>query len=357
MTPAHPAGRETRFLLIGPVFRQRMRDIGGTTISFNRFCNFMQATDYPCEVVATNHFRKLRPDVFNFFAALANIFIHLPRTNIIVAHFSPGGAMFLGPFVYLLARLTGKRVAFRIFGGNLNQYHLKLPPWQRYFLERSVCRADVLLLQTKELVEYFSPLAENVAFLPTCRPRHHGTAPRDNYQRRLVYIGQVIQAKGVDLLLELRSMLPSEYQLDLYGPILENKYERLRQEFFYKGTLSPEKVRDVMCNYDVLIFPTIHPGEGYPGIVLEALLQGIPVIASQWGSLGEIIRNDDNGILIESRDPKVWHDEILRMDSVRYKQMSLRAWQSATPFDQEVVFKKLLHQLLFLDVPGTQHRT
>ncbi|MCC6752581.1 MAG: glycosyltransferase family 4 protein [Saprospiraceae bacterium] len=354
MMPAHSAGREISFLLIGPVFRQRLRDIGGTAISFDRFCNFMRTSKFPCSIVATNHFRKVRLDVLNFVATLAHVVMNLPRIDIIVAHFSPGGAMFLGPFVYLLARLTGKRIAFRIFGGNLNEYHRKLPDWKRYFLERFACRTDLLLLQTRELVNYFSPLAHKVSFLPTCRPRHQGTAPRSIYSKRLVYIGQIIQAKGIDLVLELRSMLPSEYQLDLYGPILEKRYEGLRQEVFYKGMLTPETVRDVLCNYDVLLFPTAHPGEGYPGIVLEALLQGIPVVASRWGSLGEIIHHNDNGMLIESRDPSVWLHEILRMDPERYQQMSLSAWQSAAPFDQELVYEDLLRQLLSLKDPASQ---
>ena len=47
-----------------------------------------------------------------------------------------------------------------------------------------------------------------------------------------------------------------------------------------------------------MLFPTFYPGEGYPGIILEALNIGMPIISSDWLEIKDII-NSDCAILIE----------------------------------------------------------
>ena len=48
----------------------------------------------------------------------------------------------------------------------------------------------------------------------------------------------------------------------------------------------------------MLVFPTEQIAEGYPGVILEAYAAALPVIASRWLSIPEIV-NDSCGILIE----------------------------------------------------------
>ncbi|MEA3077050.1 MAG: hypothetical protein QOF60_1958 [Actinomycetota bacterium] len=58
--------------------------------------------------------------------------------------------------------------------------------------------------------------------------------------------------------------------------------------------------REYLCAYDVLALPS-HV-EGFPLVTLEALLAGIPVIASDVGGVSEAVRHDDTGLLIQPRD-------------------------------------------------------
>ena len=63
--------------------------------------------------------------------------------------------------------------------------------------------------------------------------------------------------------------------------------------------------------FDVFVLPSLK--EGFPWTVIEAMAAGIPVIATNVGAVPEIIENNENGILIEPRDPKTIADSIEKL--------------------------------------------
>ena len=89
--------------------------------------------------------------------------------------------------------------------------------------------------------------------------------------------------------------------IDVYGPFKdgdcsEKIFENSRVD--YCGVLPPEKVLPTLSQYDVLLLPSFHPGEGYPGIVIEAFSLGLPVIATNWQAIPEIVQDGENGLLV-----------------------------------------------------------
>jgi glycosyltransferase involved in cell wall biosynthesis len=66
----------------------------------------------------------------------------------------------------------------------------------------------------------------------------------------------------------------------------------------YRGAIGPEAVPTTLASYDALLLPTMWPTEGYPGVVLEAFAAGVPVIATRWNALPELV-DDSCGVLIE----------------------------------------------------------
>lgn len=72
----------------------------------------------------------------------------------------------------------------------------------------------------------------------------------------------------------------------------------------YKGFLNLADVSnyDVLASYSAMLFPTFWEGEGFPGILIDAMIAGTPVIASEWGYNTEIIENGTTGIIIKSKN-------------------------------------------------------
>ncbi len=131
-------------------------------------------------------------------------------------------------------------------------------------------------------------------------------APRvDAGCSRFVFCGHIKRSKGIVEIIEAAEELGDEVAVDVYGPF----HDGLDEDVFrgcrvvrYRGIVPPEQVASMLQGYDALVLPTYFDGEGYPGIVIEAYGAGLPVIATRWRSLPEIV-DESSGLLIAPRDP------------------------------------------------------
>lgn len=62
-----------------------------------------------------------------------------------------------------------------------------------------------------------------------------------------------------------------------------------------------DNVGDYLAAFDLFVLPSNKEGIG--GILLDAMDQALPIVASHVGGLPEIVRDGENGILIEPRSP------------------------------------------------------
>jgi len=70
----------------------------------------------------------------------------------------------------------------------------------------------------------------------------------------------------------------------------------------FRGKLLYEEVLKEYSNYDMLLVPSTL--EAFPSIIIEAMSQGLPVIASKVGGIPEIVENEETGLLVPPGDPK-----------------------------------------------------
>jgi glycosyltransferase involved in cell wall biosynthesis len=77
------------------------------------------------------------------------------------------------------------------------------------------------------------------------------------------------------------------------------------------GELSPELLRQLYRECKLLVLPS--HSEGFPLVILEALACGAPVVASEVGSISEIVRDNENGFCIAAGDIKALSTAIDRL--------------------------------------------
>ena len=72
----------------------------------------------------------------------------------------------------------------------------------------------------------------------------------------------------------------------------------------YKGLLNLRDTQnyDELAKYDVMLFPTYWQGEGFPGIVIDAYIASLPIIASDWNLNKDVIEDDVTGWIIPTHD-------------------------------------------------------
>ncbi len=72
-----------------------------------------------------------------------------------------------------------------------------------------------------------------------------------------------------------------------------------------------DNVGDHLAAFDLFILPSNKEGIG--GILLDAMDRALPIIASRVGGLPEIVRDGDNGLLIDAASPDQLEQAILRL--------------------------------------------
>ncbi len=121
---------------------------------------------------------------------------------------------------------------------------------------------------------------------------------------RFVYVGRLVEWKGVDLLLRAWSRLPEGLGARLEvigdGPLradLEalSDHLGLSGKVEFSGYLPPEECAERLSRSDALVLPSLIECGG--AVVLEAMASGLPVIATGWGGPLDYL-DESSGIFI-----------------------------------------------------------
>ncbi|CAN5763094.1 GDP-mannose-dependent alpha-(1-6)-phosphatidylinositol monomannoside mannosyltransferase [soil metagenome] len=137
--------------------------------------------------------------------------------------------------------------------------------------------------------------------------------PGDPFQ--LLFVGRLVERKGVNILLEAVGALKDTRDLRLVvvgeGPeraaltvLAEGLGIADRVEF--TGPITPDELRIRYSRCDAFVLPAVRDSkgdvEGLGVVLIEALLQGKPVIASASGGIVDIVRHGETGLLAPAGD-------------------------------------------------------
>lgn len=182
-------------------------------------------------------------------------------------------------------------------------------------------------------------------------PAQHSNKTADTAsENKILFIGRLIEIKGVEVLLKALATLP-DVQLLMAGNgsqriVLERLAEKLNINAVFLGHVDKtEKARLFALSTMVVIPSLILPDgrtEGMPVVALEALAAGVPLIASRVGGLSEIIIDGQNGLLFESGDQAqlACKIKLLLNDENLREQLSVNARQTAESYDWQIIGAK-----------------
>ena len=253
---------------------------------------------------------------FRFFGIIVDIFRGASRADVVSLQPVPSGLPFVGPFAWAAAALFGKPFMIRMFGG---EDYLSVPGVRGMMVRWLVRRTSLYLAQTKALVlSAKSDGLKRVEWFPTHRPMPPLTdiAPKDGTGcRKFVFLSHVKPTKGIAELVAAAEQMNDDVHVDVYGPLMDGlteTYFKGRKHITYNGEVAPGEALKILPKYDALVFPTYWPGEGYPGIILEAFGAGLPVITTQWMSIPEVV-DESCGLLVPPRDSQALANAMARL--------------------------------------------
>jgi glycosyltransferase involved in cell wall biosynthesis len=281
----------------------------------------------------------------------------IPGCDAVVVFANDLFAITLAPVLLLAARLFRKPFYLKPVGAGLDLYINRKSKILREYLLAVLRTADGILAQTQLLKEDLSKLGcPNAYYLPGCRPLA-AIAPiqRDeSSDLRLIFLGHITRLKGPLVLLEaLKSLSQScdkKITCDFYGPI----HDEIHADFTraleatanarYCGVAKPGTAPQLISGYDALVLPTYYDTEGHPGVIIEAMHAGVPVISTQVRTFPELITHGSNGFLVPQKDSAALAESIriMAIDPSLRKKMGELNHLKGIEFRADTVVERML---------------
>ena len=134
--------------------------------------------------------------------------------------------------------------------------------------------------------------------------------------------------KGPDIFCNVIEKIAKEYKIHvlLSGPARGYVKKRLKRANIPYSHYEFEEAKKVSDLYKVIdVYMVTSREEGGPRAILESMASGVPIISTKVGQAPDIIKNEENGILVEVEDEnalihafkKVVTDEKLRMKLIK----------------------------------------
>lgn len=243
-----------------------------------------------------------------------------------------GPSILRDPLFILFARCIRRKMVVHIHGG-VYLTSPSIPRLFRWILHRIFSmNVPFIALSDKEsmiLEKKFG--AKNVCSLPNCVDLRDAL----NFEReenastrlRIGYLGRIAATKGMNELLtacaELRrNQIPIELHVagaeENKGEFLPAFVAAIGEELHYWGVISGSTKIAFLRSLDVFVLPSYF--EGLPISMLECMSYGAVPVVTPVGSIPEVVRDGENGVLIDVKDAhsiamaitRIYKDEALR---------------------------------------------
>ena len=215
-----------------------------------------------------------------------------------------------------------KDVYFWVVGGNLadsikaENYNLK-----------ALASLNRILVQGESMVRELRQLGlDNVKYVPNSKPITFTptiTTKDKSAPYRFVFLSRIHPSKGIKEIVEATKQLnemgiQNKFTVDFYGKIEQGYEEEFNaaiaplSNVSYRGFLNLMDNRryEELSTYDVMLFPTYWDGEGFPGIVIDANMSGLPLIASDWSMNKEVVIEGKTGFIIPTHDSEALKEKM-----------------------------------------------
>jgi 1,4-alpha-glucan branching enzyme len=120
----------------------------------------------------------------------------------------------------------------------------------------------------------------------------------------IYFVGRLVKEKGVDVLLKALPAVFSAHPrtravISGKGPMLEALQEQARQSgiadrVLFTGFVHDAERNRLLATADVAVFPSLY--EPFGIVALEAMVAGTPVVVSDVGGMGEVVRHGSDGL-------------------------------------------------------------
>lgn len=299
--------KKNELIFIGPMNLGNAPGTGDTMKNQLFLDRFVQVFDKVITIDTMNW--KKRPWVM---VRLVRVLLTHPKTKVVISA-NPGSADTLIQFIKKL-HLKNECFYWVVGGAFHNTVKKGILQASTYDFLKGI------FVQGQSMVDSLAESGlHNAVYVPNSKIiDHYGEKqPKQDDKTHFVFLSRVEEYKGctdimksVDALNEMGYR--GKFDVVFYGRESESadyakEFQALidsHPEAEYKGLLNLRDTQnyDELAKYDVMLFPTYWQGEGFPGIVIDAYIASLPIIASDWNLNKDVIEDDVTGWIIPTHD-------------------------------------------------------
>ena len=175
-----------------------------------------------------------------------------------------------------------------------------------------------------------------------------------------IFVGRLVGDKGINELVaafdtltkrfqNIKLLLVGAFESDL-DPLNNQTLKMIDDNSAILSAGFQQDVRPYFAIADALVFPSYR--EGFPNVVLQAGAMGLPSIVSDINGCNEIIKEEENGLIISVKDSEAIYKAMKRVleDSVLKNKLQNNARNMITElYEQKVVWNALLKEYKSLE--------
>jgi glycosyltransferase involved in cell wall biosynthesis len=269
------------FLFAGP--RRHHHDDGGVTILFEQLIDSISMKN---NILVDTNVKNYANPMAMLLVFIAACFKAVFKGAEVSLHGTARDYQYLGLIILFFHKAFGVSYHCRKFAGNFDVLFEKMPLFWRKVVSRFLKYSSANFFETIYLVNYFKKYNKSTYFLPNYRAAVN-CRTNNKFKGKFVFLGHIKKEKGIQHIIDCENLLREDWRIDLYGTLVDYTENDFKGRIDYKGILSPNAVIETLVDYSALLLPSHR--EGYPGVVIEALSVGLPVIVSDLMSTREMI--------------------------------------------------------------------
>ncbi|MDR1632166.1 MAG: glycosyltransferase [Dysgonamonadaceae bacterium] len=133
------------------------------------------------------------------------------------------------------------------------------------------------------------------------------------------YLGRISHEKGIETLIDAVKQLPYQLKIIGGGPLKEYLKAKSKDCFNidFVGYKQWDEIKDIVSKARFIVTPS-EWYENYPVSIIESLCLGTPVLGARIGGIPEMINEEVNGMLFESRNVEDLKDKIQKMFATNF---------------------------------------
>lgn len=314
--------------------------------------------NYAIEYIATHKDGNFITKLAYSIGALLKFLSLLVKRDVFLVHIHSASnySFWRKSLFFFISKALSKKIIYHIHGGGFVAFYNNASKFGQRLIKYILMNSQVIIVLTDSwrnmVIETvgaarIETLQNPITDSEYCSIANH---PVDN---RLLFLGLVKKEKGVFDILSAMYLLRENYNLTVnldvcgVGDIAKLKQKAkkmgMTKNIVVHGWVDAKKIKELMSKATAFILPSYY--EGLPMSIIEAMAASVPVIASNVGGIPDIIKDGENGMLIEPGNIKAMAEKIKRI--VENKDERIEISQKAKEmvlisYSQKIVIDKLI---------------